>query len=194
MNSVSKIITSVCESTDFYDLVIRGVDAVTGTDKPTLKAVIRQMSKLTPPNELAQEVYEQFKHFATFGSFDAPERDSEWDDQCVEKFNVCEPATLLLNQVGKLTPELYEEIWNAVSPGPDCELSVRYDPKFVPFHLENEWHPEDYVMGLKERIGPEGEKAIVASGNEEVIKAYAEKFPGVKLEWAVNGIIDWTDL
>ena len=194
MNSVSKIITSVCESTDFYDLVLRGVNAVIGTDKPTLKAVIRQMSKLTPPNELAQEVYEQFKHFAAFGSFEEPERDSEWDDQCVEKFNVCEPATLLLNQVGKLTPEDYEDIWNAVAPGPDCELSVRYDPKFVPFHLENEWNPEEYIKGIKERIGPEGEKAIATSGNEDVIKAYAERFPGVKLEWATHGIIDWTDL
>ena len=60
MNSVSKIIASVCESTDFYDLVLRGVNAVIGYDHPTLEAVIRQMSKLTPPNELAQEVYEQF--------------------------------------------------------------------------------------------------------------------------------------
>ena len=191
---IDQIISSVCESSDFYDLVLRRVNAAIGGDSPTLKVVIRHMSKLTPPNELAKEVYEQFKHFAAFGSFDEPTRDSEWDDQCVEKFNVCEPATQLLNQVGKLTPKDYEDIWQAVSPGPDCELSVRYDPKFVPFHLENEWHPEEYIEGIEERIGPEGEKAIATSGNEEAIKAYAKKFPEAKLEWAMNGWIDWLDL
>jgi hypothetical protein len=58
---------------------------------------------------------------------------------------------------------------------------------------ENEY-PEEYIEGIEERIGPEGEKAIATSGNEEAIKAYAKKFPEAKLEWAMNGWLDWLDL
>ena len=51
------------------------------------------------------------------------------------------------------------------------------------------YYAKDVIKGR----WPEGEEAI-ATSTPEFVKYYLEKFPEAKLEWAMNGWLDWLDL
>ena len=56
-------------------------------------------------------------------------------------------------------------------------------------------HPRSAYNYAKDVIGgrfPECEEAIAK--DPDYAKLYLEQFPEAKLEWAMNGLIDWLDL
>ena len=76
---------------------------------------------------------------------------------------------------------LYAE-WVIKGRWPEAEAVIAKDPMAAYYYAE---------AVLKGRF-PEGEATIAKDPDYSTLYIYA--FPEVKLEWAINGWLDWTDL
>ena len=67
-------------------------------------------------------------------------------------------------------------------PFPEGESTIATDP----------WSAYAYAADVLKRRWPEGEPVIARDPHYST--KYLKQFPEAKLEWAINGLMDWTDL
>lgn len=67
-------------------------------------------------------------------------------------------------------------------PFPEGEAAIATDPQWASL----------YARWVLNRRFPEGEPAIVKDPDYSTM--YLNAFPDAKLDWAMNGLIDWTEL
>ena len=65
-------------------------------------------------------------------------------------------------------------------------------PEGEPYIATDPYWAYSYANYVLNRRWPEGEPAIAR--DPRLAKLYTNAFPEAKLEWAINGLIDWTDL